>query len=116
MPCYATRSVTQALNDVPDINLLARGLEEMGFTTRVIGKTVAFSGVDKTTGEYQSGEYRDGKLTSSTGMNLEVLGKYVAKANIKKQVEQNNSDKYKAVKITLTWTGEFDAVITKGSK
>ena len=116
MPCYAQRTVTQSLSDVKDINLLARGLEEMGFTTRVLGKTVAFSGVDKTTGEYQSGEYRDGKLTSSNGMNLEALGQYVGKANIKKQVEENNADKYKATKITLTWTGEFDAVITKGKK
>jgi hypothetical protein len=116
MPCYATRTVTQSLSDVNDINLLARGLEEMGFTTRVIGKTVAFSGVDKTTGEYQSGEYRDGKLTSSTGMNLVALGQYVGKANIKKQVSDNNTDKYKATKITLTWTSEFDFVIDKGAK
>ena len=54
MPCYAVREVTQALDNIPDIKLLAGGLQEMGFTVRLIANTIAFSGVDKTTGMYQS--------------------------------------------------------------
>jgi hypothetical protein len=101
------------LDNIPDLKLLAAGLEEMGFRVRLIANTIAFSGVDKTTGMYQSGSYANGKLVTEEGLDLEMLKKYVAKANIKKQVETNNQDKYKAQKISVKWTGEFDFVITK---
>lgn len=113
MPCYGVRTVEQALADIPDINLLAKGLEEMGFKTRVVAKTIAFYGVDKTTGQYQSGSYENGKLTTEAGLNLGMLKKCVAIANVKKQVESNNSDKYKKTKLTLTKVGEFNYKVTK---
>ena len=107
------RTVEQTLENIPDINLLAKGLEEMGFKTRVIAQTISFSGVDKTTGQYQSGSYENGKLTTQEGLNLGMLKKYVAIANVKKQVEANNLDKYKKTKLTLTKVGEFNYKVTK---
>jgi len=116
MPCYSERVTTQILENIPDINLLAKGLILMGFKVTVpSANKFVFQGVDKTTGLYQSGQYLNegGKLISSDGLDLEVLKKYVAKANIISQVEKNQQDKYKATKISVKWTGEFDFVITK---
>ena len=113
MPCYAVREVEQTLENIPDIKLLAGGLVEMGFQVRLIADTIAFSGVDKTTGMYQSGSYANGKLTTQEGLDLEMLKKYTAKANIIAQVEKQQKDKYKSTKLSIKWTGEFDFVITK---
>lgn len=113
MPCYAERTVEQTLDNIPDIALLAKGLEEMGFRVRLIADTIAFSGVDKTTGMYQSGSYANGKLVTEEGLDLEMLKKYVAVASIKKQVAANNADKYKKTKLTLHKTGEFNYKVTK---
>jgi len=113
MPCYAVREVTQTLDNIPDIKLLAGGLQEMGFSVRLIADTINFSGVDKTTGMYQSGSYANGKLVTEEGLDLEVLKKYTAVANIKKQVAANNADKYKKTKLTLHKVGEFNYKVTK---
>ena len=113
MPCYAVREVEQALENIPDIKLLAGGLQEMGFNAQVSGNSIYFSGVDKTTGMYQSGSYANGKLSSQEGLDLEMLKKYVAVASIKKQVAANNADKYKKTKLTLHKTGEFSYKVTK---
>ena len=85
----------------------------MGFQVRLIAETIAFSGVDKTTGMYQSGSYANGKLATQEGLDLEKLKQYTAVANIKKQVEANNADKYKKTKLTLHKTGEFNYKVTK---
>ena len=113
MPCYAVREVTQTLENIPDIKLLARGLQEMGFQVRLISETIAFSGVDKTTGMHQSGSYANGKLKTEEGLDLGALKKFCAVANVKKQIETHNSDKYKKVKLTLTQTGPFSYSVTK---
>lgn len=107
------REVEQALDNIPDLKLLAAGLEEMGFRVRLIANTISFSGVDKTTGMYQSGSYANGKLVTEEGLDLEMLKKYTAKANIIAQVAKQQNDKYKATKLSIKWTGEFDFVITK---
>lgn len=113
MPCYAIRTTTQVLENIPDIQLLGKGLEEMGFKVNASADWLKFNGIDKTTGKWQSGSYQNGKLTTQEGLNLDMLAKYVAKANVIKQVEDNQNDKYKAQKISISWTGEFDFVITK---
>lgn len=113
MPCYAVREVEQTLENIPDIKLLAGGLVEMGFQVRLIADTIAFSGVDKTTGMYQSGSYANGKLTTQEGLDLGLLQQYCGVANIKKQVAENNASKYKATKLTLTKVSEFKYVVTK---
>ena len=113
MPCYAVREVEQALENIPDIKLLAGGLVEMGFQVRLIADTIAFSGVDKTTGMYQSGSYANGKLTTQEGLDLGLLQQYCGVANIKKQIAENNASKYKATKLTLTKVSEFKYVVTK---
>jgi len=113
MPCYAERTVEQTLDNIPDLKLLAAGLEEMGFRVRLIANTISFSGVDKTTGMYQSGSYANGKLVTEEGLDLEMLKKYTAKANINKQIADNNSNKYKKCKLTITWTSLTKFEITK---
>jgi hypothetical protein len=114
MPCYAERTVEQTLDNIPDLKLLAGGLQEMGFRVYLSSNTtISFSGVDKTTGMYQSGSYANGKLTTQEGLDLEVLKKYVAVANVKAQVAANNNDKYKKTKLTLHKTGEFSYKVTK---
>jgi hypothetical protein len=113
MPCYAERTVEQTLDNIPDIALLAKGLEEMGFRVRLIANAISFSGVDKTTGMYQSGSYANGKLTTQEGLDLGLLQQYCGVANIKKQVAENNASKYKATKLTLTKVSEFKYVVTK---
>jgi hypothetical protein len=113
MPCYAERTVEQTLDNIPDLKLLAAGLEEMGFRVRLVADTISFSGVDKTTGLYQSGSYANGNLTTQEGLDLEVLKKYVAVANVKAQVKANNEDKYKKTKLTLHKVGEFHYKVTK---
>lgn len=113
MPCFAIREVSQTLDNIPDLKLLAAGLVEMGFQVRLIADTISFSGVDKTTGMYQSGSYANGKLVTEEGLNLEALKKYTAVANIKKQVAANNADKYKKTKLTLHKVGEFNYKVTK---
>ena len=113
MPCYAVREVEQALENIPDIKLLAGGLQEMGFNAQVSGNSIYFSGVDKTTGMYQSGSYANGKLSSQEGLDLGLLQQYCGVANIKKQVAENNASKYKATKLTLTKVSEFKYVVTK---
>lgn len=113
MPCHAIRTTTQVLDNIPDLKLLAAGLVEMGFQVRPIADTIAFSGVDKTTGMYQSGSYANGKLTTQEGLDLGLLQQYCGVANIKKQVAENNASKYKATKLTLTKVSEFKYVVTK---
>jgi hypothetical protein len=113
MPCYAVREVEQVLENIPDIQLLAGGLKEMGFNAQVSGTSIYFSGVDKTTGMYQSGSYANGKLTTQEGLDLEMLKKYTAVANIKKQVAENNKSKYKSTKLTLHKLSEFHYKVTK---
>jgi hypothetical protein len=113
MPCYAERTVEQALDNIPDLKLLAAGLEEMGFRVRLIANTISFSGVDKTTGMYQSGSYANGNLVTEEGLDLEMLKKYVAVASIKKQVAANNESKYKSTKLTLHKLSEFHYKVTK---
>ena len=113
MPCHAIRATTQVLDNIPDLKLLAAGLVEMGFQVRLIADTIAFSGVDKTTGMYQSGSYANGKLTTQEGLDLGLLQQYCGVANIKKQVAENNASKYKATKLTLTKVSEFKYVVTK---
>lgn len=113
MPCHAIRTTTQVLDNIPDLKLLAAGLVEMGFQVRLIADTIAFSGVDKTTGMYQSGSYANGKLTTQEGLDLGLLQQYCGVANIKKQVAENNASKYKATKLTLTKVSEFKYVVTK---
>jgi len=114
MPCYAERTVEQTLDNIPDLKLLAGGLQEMGFGVYLSSNTtISFSGVDKTTGMYQSGSYANGKLVTEEGLDLEMLKKYVAVASIKKQVAENNSSKYKKTKLTLTQTGPFSFSVTK---
>jgi hypothetical protein len=112
MPCYGMRKVQQTLENITDINLLAAALEEMGLKTRVIAQTIAFSGVDSK-GQYQSGSYANGKLTTQQGMDLGLLKKYTAIANLKKQVAANNADKYKKTKLTMTKVSEFNYKVTK---
>jgi hypothetical protein len=113
MPCYAVREVTQVLENIPDLNLLARGLEFMGFKVRVLGSTVAFSGVNTFTGQWTEGSYAAGKLKTESGLDLKVLSQCVAKANIMKQVEDNNADKYSATKLTITWSSLTEFTLTK---
>jgi len=115
MPCYSVRNTTQVLEGIEDINLLASGMNEMGLTTRVIAKTVAFSGVPQGTGEWLEGSYQNGKLTikGSTQLDLDLLKKYTAIANLKKQVAANNQDKYKKTKLTLTKQSEFKYTVTR---
>ena len=113
MPCFAVRETTQVLENIPDVGLLAAGLVEMGFQVRLISETIAFSGVDKTTGMYQSGSYANGKLSSQEGLDLGLLQQYCGVANIKKQVAENNASKYKATKLTLTKVSEFKYIVTK---
>jgi len=115
MPCYGMRTTTQVLEGIEDVNLLAAGLEEMGLKTRVVAKTVAFSGVLTGTGEWLEGSYQNGKLTIQNGdrLDLDLLKKYTAVANLKKQVAANNADKYKKTKLTLTKVGEFNYKVTK---
>ena len=113
MPCYAVREVEQTLDNIPDIKLLAGGLQEMGFNAQVSGNSIYFSGVDKTTGMYQSGSYANGKLTTQEGLDIPTLTQCIAKANINKQIADNNSNKYKKCKLTITWTSLTKFEITK---
>lgn len=115
MPCYSMRSTTQVLEGIEDVGLLAAAMNEMGLATRVIAKTVAFSGVPQGTGEWIEGNYSNGKLTINNGdrLDLEMLKKYTAIANLKKQVAVNNADKYKKTKLTLTKQSEFKYTVTR---
>ena len=113
MPCFAVRTTVQTLENIPDINLLAKALQEMGFTTRVIAQTIAFSGVYKPTGQWHSGSYEKGKITTEQGIDLKLLADNVAKANVEKQIEEQAQDKYKKCKITIKWTSDTEAIITK---
>ncbi len=114
MPCHSMRRVQQTLANIPDLGLLDKALQALGFTTRVIAQTIAFSGVYKPTGQWHSGSYEKGKITTEQGIDLKLLAKYVAKANVEKQVEDNNADKYKKTKLTLKWQGLDNFTITKG--
>lgn len=118
MPCYSVRNTTQVLEGIEDINLLAAGMNEMGLTTRVVAKTVAFSGVPTGTGVWLEGSYQNGKLTirGSDTLDLDMLKKYVAIANLRKQVAENNQSKYKKCKLTMTQTGPFQFKVTQKGK
>ena len=101
--------VVQLLAGIKDLGLLKSALEEMGFTVRLTGSQLGFSGVDKSTGCYQSGSYADGKLKTEQGLDLEMLKKYTAIANMKKQVAAANANsKYSKVSWRLTKVSEFN--------
>lgn len=115
MPCYTRSERTQVLNGIKDINLLAEGLREMGFTVIVNVNYLQFAGTNRLTGMYEQGAYRDGRLLSGSGLDLEALQKYVAVANIKSEIAKKNEqlNKQKKKPWRLKKNGEFSYSIIK---
>lgn len=92
MPCFTMQTIEQTLENIKDINLLAEGLREMGYRVDVRGDTLSFSGNNKLTGEYSSGNYAFGRLTTQQQYatpDTSVIRKFVGVATVKKNAKQH---------------------------
>lgn len=76
------RTVTQNVDGIEDASLLISALKAMGLDVVADRNYIYFSGV--LNGRYASGQYRDGKISSTEKFDLVELRKYIAMANIKK--------------------------------
>lgn len=90
MPCY-TVSQNEAILEGRNPNILKDALEDMGFQVTQNGDRLSFSGVNKTTGKYETGTYVNGVLTSSKTLNVTDVKKSYAT-----QVAAHNVAKMKA--------------------
>lgn len=92
MPCYTQQEVEQILEGIKDLQLLKEGLEEMGYSVRLIGQTLAYAGKNKLTGAYSQGSYTDGVLTSVDAYakpDVGMIKKFVGVANLKKNAKSH---------------------------
>jgi hypothetical protein len=89
MPCYTQTQVEQILEGIKDLNLLAEGLREMGYSVRLIGERIDYSGTNKLDGRYSAGSYAFGRLTSSgdyAAPDVAMIKKFVGLATAKKHL------------------------------
>lgn len=77
MPCF-TMSKTQAVLENRNPAILKEALEEMGFTVRLVNGYLDFSGVNNTTGQYESGRYYNGVLEASKTLQVNEVKKAYA--------------------------------------
>jgi len=99
MPCNTQQTVEQTLEGITDPNLLAEGLREMGFQATVYGSTVSYYGKGLT------GSFENGKLSSTSPMDIPLLKKHTAVANLKKNAATH--------KWSIKKLGEFKYAVTK---
>lgn len=73
MPCYSERTnqvmVEQTFN-ASQLELLKKALQDMGFTVRLNGAQLDFSGYNKETKRYESGSYINGVLKTSETLDV----------------------------------------------
>lgn len=77
MPCW-TQSNMETLLEVSNPKTLKEALEEMGFSVRLVGEQINFSGTNKKTGRYESGSYINGVFTASQSLNPNEVKKSYA--------------------------------------
>ncbi len=88
MPCYSMSTMETVLENIKDISLLKAALEDMGFTVRLVNSSLAFSGVYKETGQWHSGQYDNGVLSSDKQLSIPLLKKHVGVANLKSNAKK----------------------------
>lgn len=83
-PCYTVSSYSVEIGNRNPVTM-AKALEEMGFSIRLIANQINFSGVHKETGQYHSGSYINGKLTFTGELEVNAVKRAYAEVTLKTQ-------------------------------
>lgn len=105
MPCFTvSRYSVELTNRNP--KLLASALEAMGFSVRLTGDRIEFSGQHNETGQYHSGSYVNGRLSYTGEISVDKIKQHYAVSVLKNKAQKFGWK--------LKQTGPFNYAVQKG--